>query len=151
MEAGMPADRKLFLNLPVQDVQRTRAFFDALGFSFDPRFSDDTAIAMIIGQGAYAMLMTRERFAGFARRPVADPAQQTAGLYAISVESRQAVDDAVATALANGGAPAADPEDHGWMYGHSFYDPDGHHWEVFWMDMAAAEAAMGAQGRDATA
>ena len=129
--------RKLFVNIPVADVQRSIDFFEALGFVFNPQFTDATATCMLVGEDAYFMLLTRERFAGFARRPVGDPAAQTNGLYSLGVESREAVDDMVRRAVAAGGAHAAEPQDHGFMYGWSFYDPDGHHWEVFWMDPAA--------------
>ncbi len=127
---------KLYLNLPVSDLPRTRAFFTALGFTFDDRFSDDTGVAMNIGEGAYAMLLTREKFAGFARRPLGDAKTHTSALFALQVDSREAVDRMVKAAVANGGSPALDPNDHGFMYQWSFFDPDGHHWEVFHMDLS---------------
>lgn len=126
--------RKLFVNIPVGDLQRAITFFEALGFTFNAQFTDATAAAMLVGEDAYFMLLTRDKFAGFSARPGVDPREQTGALFAVGVESREAVDAMVATAVASGGAHAVDPQDHGFMYGWSFYDPDGHHWEVFWMD-----------------
>jgi hypothetical protein len=133
-----PATRhKLFVNIPVADLQRAIVFFEALGFRFNPHFTDATGTCMLVGEDAYFMLLDRARFAGFSRRPAGDPRQETNALFALSVDSRAEVDAMVARALAAGGAPAADPQDHGFMYGSSFYDLDGHHWEVFWMDPGA--------------
>ena len=128
---------KLFVNIPVGDLQRSITFFEALGFRFNPHFTDATATCMLVGEDAYFMLLTKDRFAGFSGRPVGDPQAQTGALYALSVESREDVDAMVRKALAAGGSPAVDPMDHGFMYGWSFRDPDGHHFEVFWMDPAA--------------
>ncbi|MBA2669386.1 MAG: hypothetical protein H0U67_03330 [Gemmatimonadetes bacterium] len=83
------------------------------------------------------MMMTRDRFTGFSKRPVGNPADATIALFAVSVNSRVEVDEMVNKAVAAGGSHALDPMDHGFMYGWSFYDPDGHHWEVFWMDPSA--------------
>jgi predicted lactoylglutathione lyase len=137
--AGMTAKtpRKLFVNIPVADLQRSITFFEALGFTFSPQFTDHTATCMVVGGDAYFMLLTREKFAGFSARPAADAATHTGALFAVSVESRDDVDEMVRKAVAAGGAHAVDAQDHGFMYGWSFYDPDGHHWEVFWMDPAA--------------
>jgi predicted lactoylglutathione lyase len=129
----MPA-RKLFVNLPVKDLKRTIDFFTKLGFAFDPRFTDEHATCMILSDEAFVMLLAEARFKDFARRPVSDATKQTEALFAIQVGSRPEVEAMVKTALAAGGKPAAEPQDHGFMYGESFYDLDGHHWEVFWMD-----------------
>lgn len=135
-----PATRhKLFVNIPVADLQRSIEFFEALGFTFNTQFTDATATCMLVGEDAYFMLLVRDRFAGFARRPVGDPSRETSALYAISVASRAEVDQMVRRAIAAGGAHATEPQDHGFMYQWSFYDLDGHHWEVFWMDPAAVE------------
>ena len=131
--------RKLFVNIPVGDVQRSITFFEALGFSFNPQFTDATATCMLVGEDAYFMLMDRTRFAGFSKRPVGEPSTETSALYAVSVNSREEVDAMVKQAIDAGGSHAADTQDHGFMYAWSFYDIDGHHWEVFWMD----ESAMG--------
>ena len=127
---------KLFVNIPVNDLQRSITFFEALGFTFNAQFTDPTATCMLVGEDAYFMLLTRDKFASFARREIGEPWDQTSALFAISVASRAEVDEVVRKAIAAGGANAAEPQDHGFMYGWSFYDPDGHHWEVFWMDPA---------------
>ena len=129
--------RKLFVNIPVSDLQRSIRFFEALGFTFNRHFTDATATCMLVGEDAYFMLLTKERFASFSKRPTGDPREETSALFAISVNSREEVDEMVHKAVAAGGAHAVDPQDHGFMYGWSFYDPDGHHWEVFWMDPSA--------------
>lgn len=131
--------RKLFVNIPVSDVQRAITFFEALGFAFNPQFTDASATCMLVGEDAYFMLLSRERFAGFSKRPLGDPRQETNALFALGVNSRAEVDAMVRKAIAAGGSPAADPQDHGFMYGWSFYDRDGHHWEVVWMDPAAIQ------------
>jgi predicted lactoylglutathione lyase len=121
----------------VNDLQRSIEFFEALGFAFNPQFTDATATCMLVGEDAYFMLLTRDRFAGFAKRPVGNATQETSATFALSVESRVSVDAMVTKAIAAGGSHAAEPQDHGFMYGWSFYDLDGHHWEVFWMDPSA--------------
>ncbi len=126
--------RKLFVNITVRDVQRSIDFFEALGFTFNAQFTDATATAMLVGEDAYVMLLNPQKFAGFSRRPPVDPHQQTGAIFAVGVESREAVDAMVHAAVAAGGSHALEPQDHGFMYGWSFYDLDGHHWEVFWMD-----------------
>jgi predicted lactoylglutathione lyase len=129
--------RKLFVNIPVRDLQRSIEFFEALGFTFNTQFTDATATSMLVGEDAYFMLLTTEKFKEFSKRPVGDPRKETNALFAISVNSRDEVDALVKKALAAGGSHAADPQDHGFMYAWSFYDLDGHHWEVFWMDPSA--------------
>lgn len=129
--------RKLFVNLPVEDLDRSVAFFTALGFTFDPRFTDESATCMIIGSDAFAMLITRERFREFATRDISDAHAVTEVLTAVMVNSREEVDAMADAALISGGTPAAATQDHGWMYMRTFNDPDGHHWEVGWMDEGA--------------
>ena len=129
--------RKLFVNIPVRDLAASMEFFGKLGFNYNPQFTDDTAACMLVGEDAYFMLLTHPKFNGFVRRPIADAQQATGALFAISATSRAEVDEIVNTALASGGSRALDPMDHGFMYGWSFYDLDGHHWEVFWMDPSA--------------
>ncbi|WP_340117265.1 VOC family protein [Pelagibius sp. 7325] len=132
---------KVYINLPVDDLARSRAFFAALGFSFNEAFSDDTALGMEINEHCAAMLLTKAKFAPFTPRPIADAGKTTEVLTALQLESREAVDAMVATALANGGTAVRAPEDHGFMYGHAFADPDGHIWEPFWMNAEAFEKA----------
>jgi predicted lactoylglutathione lyase len=135
----MPASRQLFLNLAVADLQRSVDFFTALGFTFDERFTDENATCMVVNDQAFVMLLVRDFFAGFAIRDVADPTAGTEAIVAFSVDSREEVDRLADAALAAGGTPAGDPMDHGFMVMRSFQDPDGHHWEVVWMDAAAVE------------
>lgn len=135
--------RMLFPNLPVKDLDRSVAFFTGLGFTFDARFTDETATAMIVNEQATVMLLTESKFAEFTIRPLADPTQQTAAIMALSAESREDVDAFADKALELGGSAAKEPLDYGFMYGRSFMDPDGHHWEVFWMDPAALEQSPG--------
>jgi predicted lactoylglutathione lyase len=126
--------RKLFVNLAVGDLKRSVDFFSTLGFSFDPKFTDDHAACMIVSDEAFVMLLDEQFFAGFTRKQICDTSSHTEALLAISCASRTEVDDLVNAAVAAGGKHAMDPQDHGFMYGWSFYDPDGHHWEVVWMD-----------------
>ena len=129
--------RMIFINLPVRDLSRSVGFFTKLGFGFNPQFTDDRAACMIISDDAFVMLLDEERFKDFARKPISDATRYTGGLFALSAGSRAEVDKMVQDALAAGGTPAADPIDYGSIYGWSFYDLDGHHWEVMWMDPAA--------------
>jgi uncharacterized protein len=133
------ADRMLFVSMPVADVGRSTAFFETLGFSFNPTMSDETAACMLVGEQAFVMLLSRERFAEFAKLPTADPTTHTLALYCFSVGSRDEVDTVSAAALAAGASEADDAEDLGFMYSRSFYDLDGHGWQVMWMDPAAAQ------------
>ena len=130
----------IFVNLPVTDLQRSRAFFTELGFTFDDGFSDDSAAMLVIEEGSiHAMLLTRERFASFVPEgvAVADPAQATGALLALSADSRADVDALCDRALEAGADRWKEPIDMEAMYGRSFRDPDGHVWEVMWMDVAA--------------
>ncbi|MFE2299322.1 VOC family protein [Streptomyces sp. NPDC059445] len=131
--------RMLFLNIPVTDLERSKAFFAKLGFAFNPKFTDDTAACMLVGEDAFVMLLTREKFAEFAKLPMADPTTHTLALYCFSAASRDEVDAVSAAALAAGGTEVDGAEDYGFMYSRSFYDLDGHGWQVMWMDPAAAE------------
>ncbi|MGD9833793.1 MAG: VOC family protein [Piscinibacter sp.] len=130
--------RQIFVNLPVKDMARTRAFFTALGFSFNPQFSDDKALCMVIADDIYAMLLSEPFFQGFTKKPVADAKKSTEVLVALSCESVAEVDEMVAKALAAGGRAPVERKDHGFMVQHGFEDLDGHQWEVFWMDPNAA-------------
>lgn len=126
--------REIFVNLPVQDLQRSKAFFAALGFTFNPQFTDENAACMIIQDGSnYAMLLTEKYFATFTSKPVADATKATEVLIALSLDSRAAVEAMVAKAREAGGSTPRPAKDHGFMYQHGFDDPDGHGWEVFHM------------------
>jgi len=131
--------RKIFVNLQVRDLKRSMDFFSALGFAFNPKFTDDKAACMVVSDEAYVMLLTEPFFRTFTKREPCDTSRHTEGLFALSCGSRAAVDAMVKKAIAAGGAHAMDPQDHGFMYGWSFYDPDGHHWEVLWMDPKAIQ------------
>ena len=133
----------IFVNLPVADLPRSMAFYRALGFDFNPQFTDDTAACMVISDTIFAMLLTRKRFADFTVLPVADETKATAHLLALSRDDRAGVDAIADAALKAGGTEARAPQDHGFMYSRAFADPDGHIWEPMWMDMEAAMQAMG--------
>jgi uncharacterized protein len=123
-------NRQIFLNLPVADLPRSMAFFKALGFAHNPQFTDDTAACIVISETIYVMLATHEKFRQFTPKAVCDTSKAVEVLISLSCESRQEVDDLVAKALAAGGTTYDKPEDLGFMYSHSFVDPDGHGWGV---------------------
>jgi uncharacterized protein len=125
---------KIFVNLPVQDLEKSKDFFGKLGYSFNPQFTDEAAACMVIADDIYAMLLTHPRFKDFTPKAVANAHQSTEVLVALSLDSRTAVDDMVARAIAAGGTEARHAEDLGFMYSRSYNDLDGHIWEVFWMD-----------------
>jgi len=125
--------KQIFVNLPVKNVERTRSFFAGLGFSFNPRYSNDQALCMEIGENIFAMLLAESFFKTFIKKPVADATRSTEVLVCLSCESRAEVDDLVARALAGGGTAPNAPQDHGFMYGHGFEDLDGHLWELVHM------------------
>jgi uncharacterized protein len=133
------ASRKIFVNLAVADLDKAVEFFTQLGFSFDKRFTDKSATCMIVSDEAFVMLLVKDRFKDFTKKEICDPTTHTEAILALSAESREQVDELVDKALAAGGSPANEPMDHGFMYGSSFQDPDGHLWEVIWMDPAALE------------
>ena len=135
------SDRLVYLNLPVRDAAASRAYFERLGFSFDERFRDETTECLKLSDAAYVMLLEQARFADFTVKPLGDPAQTTSVLVSVSACDRAGVDSLTDAALAAGGSPAKEPLDMGFMYGRSFFDPDGHHWEVVWMSPEAVEAA----------
>lgn len=126
----------LYINLPVSDLARSRDFYAALGFEIDPRFSDDKAVAVKLGEGQVVMLLKREFFATFTDRPLVDPREGAQCLFAIQLGSRAEVDALVDAAAAQGSDQPHGPEDYGFMYQRAFNDPDGHGWGPFWMDPA---------------
>lgn len=133
------ASRKLFVNLPVKNLKRSMEFFSKLGFEFNPQFTDDNAACMVISEEAFAMLLAESYFKTFTKKEIVNSAKQTESIFALSCASRAEVDDIVKKAVAAGGKHAMDPNDHGFMYGWSFYDLDDHHWEVIWMDPKAVQ------------
>ena len=132
-------DRMIFINLPVADLTASNDFYTGLGFTINPQFSDEKTTCIKISEQIYVMLLIRERFSDFVVGEIGDPAKDTSVLLALSAQSRAEVDGLVSSALANGGKSWMPAQDHGSMYGHSFADPDGHVWEVIYMDMAAIE------------
>ena len=128
--------RQLFVNLPVRNLDKTVEFFTALGFSFNPAFTDENATCMIVNDGAYVMLLVESYFKTFTSKSVAATADTAEAIMSFSLESRESVDEVIRTALTSGGTASEEAQDYGFMYTHSFQDPDGHLWEVFWMDPA---------------
>lgn len=126
--------RQLFVNLPVRDLDRSVAFFTALGFMFNPKFTDENATCMVVSDTVNVMLLVEPFFAGFTPRPVADARTATEVLLALSCDSREDVEAFVRKAIDAGGATPMPARDMGFMYQHGFEDLDGHLWEVFWMD-----------------
>ena len=127
---------KIFINLPVKDLAASMAFFTSLGFSFNPQFTDEKAGSMVISDNIFAMLLTEEYFKTFTKKNIADAKAATEVLIAIDASSKEEVQEMVAKAKAAGGAIYSEPQDHGWMYQHSFADLDGHQWEIVYMDMS---------------
>ena len=125
---------QIFVNLPVKDLKRSVDFFTALGFSFNPQFTDDNATCMIVSEHNFVMLLVEPFFQSFTKKPLSDAKRQTEVLVAISCDSRAAVEKIVAKATAAGAATPMPAQDHGFMYQHGFEDLDGHQWEFFYMD-----------------
>lgn len=137
--------RMIFVNLPVADLARSRAFLEALGAVNEPKFTDDTAACMTFSDSIHVMILTHEKFRQFTPRPIADARAGSEVLLCLSADSRESVDTAVSRAEAAGGtADPAPKQDYGVMYGRSVANPDGHIWEIMWMDPAAAEQGAGA-------
>ena len=129
--------RKIFVNLPIRDMARSRAFFEGLGFGFNPQFSNDQGACMVISEDGYVMLLVHPFFQGFTSRRIADARETTEVLVCLSCDSRADVDELVRKAVAGGGRTTRDPQDHGFMYSQAFEDLDGHIWELVWMDPSA--------------
>jgi predicted lactoylglutathione lyase len=142
--------RLIFVNLPVADLARATNFYEAIGATRNPMFSDDTGACMVISETIHVMLLTHAKFSQFTAKAIADAHRTTEVLLCISAESREGVDAITRAALDAGGREPRAPEDHGFMYSRSFEDPDGHIWEPMWMDMEAAQAAMAPQAEPAS-
>ena len=137
----------IFVNLPVADLPRAVKFYEALGFSKNPQFSDETASCMVLSEAIYVMLLTHAKWHGFTTRPICPQGSSEVAL-ALSCDSRDAVNALVeAGAAAGGKADVNPPEDHGFMFQRTICDPDDHVWEPFWMDQAAALGGVDAQVR----
>ena len=128
----MAQPRMLFVNLPVRDLEAATAFFTALDFTFDEKFTGDTCSCMVLNDQAYVMLLSEARFADFTTRPTVDARKATEAIFCLSAGDREGVDALADAAVAAGGTHGG-AIDHGFMYGRSFHDLDGHHWEVMWM------------------
>jgi len=126
--------RKIFVNLPIRNLDASMTFFKRLGFSFNPQFTDETAACMVISDDIYAMLITETRFKDFTKKQIADATKTTEVLTALSVDSKAEVDQIMDAALKAGATEANAPQDHGFMIVRSFNDLDGHIWEIFWMN-----------------
>ena len=132
--------RKIFVNLAVKDLDKSVEFFTKLGFEFNPQYTDDNATCMILSDEAYVMLLVEDFFSTFTKKSLCDTVTHVETLLALSAESREEVDQLVSTALAAGGQPHGEPQDHGFMYAVDFQDLDGHVWEVFWMDQSTLQS-----------
>ena len=141
--------RMIFVNLPVADLGKSRGFLEALGAINEPKFTDDTAACMQLSDSIFVMLLTHDKFKQFTPRPIADAKAGSEVLLCLSADSREQVDSSVERAVSAGGTADPGPkQDYGVMYGRSVADPDGHIWEIMWMDPAAAE--QGASAVDAS-
>lgn len=139
--------RMIFVNLPVKDLNRSMAFFSGLGFKFNPQFTDENAACMVIEEDSiYAMLLVEKFFKGFTKKGIADANKVTEVLVSLSADSRAGVDRLVNDAIAGGGNEPREKQDYGWMYSRAFEDPDGHVWEIVYMDMSRLPAEMKAKG-----
>lgn len=136
--------RQMFINLPVEDLNRSVEFFTQLGYTFNAQFTDENATCMVIGENLYAMLLVKDFFRTFTDREIVDAHRSVEAIVALALDSREQVDEQVAKARAAGGTVPREPQDHGFMYQHAFQDPDGHLWEVFHMDESAVPQHQGA-------
>ncbi|MEP6576406.1 MAG: VOC family protein [Nitrososphaerota archaeon] len=127
----------IFVNLPVKDLNKTVEFFTKLGFTFNPQFSDENATCMIVGKDIFVMLLVEKFFKTFTKKEISDTTKSTEAIVALSAQSREEVDQMMEKVVNAGGKEARDPQDHGWMYGRSFEDINGHLWEIFYMDESA--------------
>jgi predicted lactoylglutathione lyase len=130
---------KIFVNLPVKNLDASMAFFSSLGYTFNKQFTDSTAACLVISDDIYSMLITEDKFKQFTPKAISDTKKSSEVLIGLSCQSREQVDDLVRKAVAAGGKIYAQSKDYGFMYQHGFEDLDGHLWEVFWMDPSAAQ------------
>lgn len=128
---------KIFVNLPVKNLDRSIDFFTKLGFTFNPQFTDETATCMIVSEDIFVMLLTHDKFQTFTPKEICDATKSTEVLLCLSTESRKEVDEMVEGAIAAGGTTYNEPQDHGFMYAHGFQDLDGHIWELIYMEPSA--------------
>lgn len=132
--------RMIFVNLLVSDLERAKKFYSSIGLTNEPKFTDDTAAGMTLSETIHVMLLTPDKFKQFTHKAISDPFRASSAIYAVTCDSRAAVDETLALVADAGGTPDSNPpQDFGFMYSRSFEDPDGHDWELFWMDPVAAE------------
>jgi predicted lactoylglutathione lyase len=134
---------QIYVNLPIKNMERTKAFFSSLGFGFNPQFTNEQGACMVVADDIYVMLLVESFFQTFTAKPIADASKVTEVLVCLSCESRAKVDELVAKAVAAGGKAPRAPQDHGFMYGHGFEDLDGHIWELAYMDPNASPECKG--------
>ena len=130
---------KIFINLPVKDLNNTIDFFTKLGFKFNPQFTDENATCMIVSEDIFVMLLVEKFFKTFTKKEICDTSKDTEVIVALSVESREKVDQMINKAQESGGKETREPQDHGWMYGRSFEDINKHLWEIIYMDESAVK------------
>jgi uncharacterized protein len=130
---------KIFVNLPVKDLTKTTEFFTKLGFTFNPQFTDENATCMIVGEDIFVMLLVGKFFETFTKKEICDATKYTEVMVALSAESREKVDQTINRVIEAGGRESREPQDHGWMYGRSFEDINGHMWEIIHMDESAVK------------
>jgi len=130
---------KIFVNLPVEDLNKTIEFFTKLGFGFNSQFTDENATCMIVGEDIFVMLLVEKFFKTFTKKEICDTTKNTEVIVALSAESREKVDQMINKAMEAGGRESREPQDHGWMYGRSFEDINGHLWEIIYMDESAVK------------
>src|ERR687897_19110 len=128
---------KIFVNLPVKDLNKTTEFITKLGFTFNPQFTDENATCMIVGEDIFVMLLVEKFFKTFTKKEICDTTKDTEVIIALSTESREKVDEMILNVIEAGGKETREPQDHGWMYGRSFQDINGHLWEIIYMDEKA--------------
>lgn len=129
--------RSIFVNLPVKNLSKTVEFFTKVGFSFNPQFTDENATCMVVGETIFVMLLVEKFFKTFISKEICDTSRDAEAIIALSLESREKVDQLMSKAIGAGGTEPRKAQDQGWMYGRNFQDIDGHLWEVFWMDESA--------------
>jgi uncharacterized protein len=125
---------KIFVNLPVKDLNKAKEFFTKLDFKFNPQFTDENAACMIVGENIFVMLLVEKFFKIFTKKEICDTTKNTEAIVALSADSKEKVDETINKAIESGGIESREPQDHGWMYGRSFEDIDRHIWEIIYMD-----------------
>jgi predicted lactoylglutathione lyase len=129
--------KQIFVNLPVKDLGKTIEFFKMLGFEFNPQFTDENATCMVVNDNIFVMLLVEKFFKTFTQKEICDTTKNTEVIIALSTESREKVDQMLENVIKAGGKESRKPQDHGWMYGRSFEDLNGHLWEIIYMDEKA--------------